>query len=98
MNALRLFIVTSIVATLSTPIAGLAASTPDRAASCMSAPLPLVERRISENAAHGLTQLIGFVRRTQPIYQLTVEDAVAWIEAERERRVVCATVAARATD
>jgi len=36
-----------------------------------------------------MQSLVAFVHRTQPIYQLTVEDAVAWVDSERERRAVC---------
>jgi hypothetical protein len=36
-----------------------------------------------------MQSLVGFVHRTQPIYQLTVEDAVAWVDNERERRTAC---------
>jgi len=33
--------------------------------------------------------LIAFVNRTQPIYQLTLEDAVAWVDSDRDRRAAC---------
>jgi hypothetical protein len=90
MNALRLFFATAVVATLSAPLAGVAA--PQSVASATSCSTPsrsTVERRIAEQAARGLPALIGFVHRTQPIYQLTVVDAVAWIDSERERRAAC---------
>ena len=46
-------------------------------------------RRIEENAARGMPALIAFVNRTQPIYQLTLEDAVAWVDSDRDRRAAC---------
>jgi hypothetical protein len=90
MNALRISVLTAVVATLAAPLAGTAAPARDAAiASCATAPTSLVERRISEEAARGLPALIGFVNRTQPIYRLRVVDAVEWLDAEREQRTVC---------
>jgi hypothetical protein len=43
-----------------------------------------------------LPSLIGFVNRTQPIYQLRLVDAVAWLDAERDRRSACMTASAQA--
>ena len=89
MNALRLFLLTSIAATVSAPLACLAAPAGDAAAACASGQRSLLERRIGESATNGMAQLIAFVHRTQPIYQLTVDDAVAWYDADRERRLAC---------
>ena len=60
-------------------------------------PLTLTERRISEEAAKGLPSLIAFVNLTQPIYQVRLVDAVAWLDAERNRRNACLMAAAAAT-
>ena len=92
MNALRFFVLTAVVATLATPFAASAA--PSDTGVCASPARSPLERRIEENAARGMPALIGFVHRTQPFYQLTVEDAVAWVDAERERRTACMRAAA----
>jgi hypothetical protein len=93
MNALRLSVLTAVVATLAAPIVAQAA--PSDATSACSAPSrTLVERRIEENAARGMPTLIAFVNRTQQIYQLRLEDTVAWIDGERERRTACTRASA----
>jgi hypothetical protein len=89
MNALRISVLTAVVATLSAPFACGAAPASDASIACAPATRSLVERRIVEEAARGLPALISFVNRTQPIYRLRVVDAVAWIDAERERSVAC---------
>ncbi|HEX4234400.1 MAG TPA: hypothetical protein VH041_08830 [Caldimonas sp.] len=94
MNALRLSVLTAIVATLATPLAAVAAPGSDTANVCASSTRSLVERRIEEQAARGMPALIGFVHRTQPFYQATVEDAVAWVHSERERRTACVVASA----
>ena len=96
MSPLRTFAFTVVVAALAAPIASVAAPAGESSAACTAAPTSLTERRISEQAAQGLPSLIGFVNRTQPIYQLRVVDAVAWLDAERERRNACVTASARA--
>jgi len=88
MNALRLSVLTALVATLATPIV-VSAAPSDATTACGAPSRSLVERRIEESAARGMPTLIAFVHRTQPIYQLTVEDAVAWIDSERDRRTAC---------
>jgi hypothetical protein len=89
MNALRLFVLTAIVATLSAPVAAAPAVGAATMADCSAPTRSLVERRIHEEAARGMPALIGFVNRTKPFYQLTVVDAVASIDRERERRTAC---------
>ena len=88
MNALRLFALTAVVATFAAPIAA-AAAPGDATSACTPASRTIVERRIEEHAGRGMQSLVAFVHRTQPIYQLTVEDAVAWVDSERERRTAC---------
>lgn len=96
MSALRLFALTVAFAAIATPFASAAAPADSNVASCMAPRLSLIERRVSEEAARGLPTLISFVNRTQPIYQLRVVDAVAMIDAERERRAACITASASA--
>jgi hypothetical protein len=88
MNALRLFALTAVVASLAAPIAASAAPG-DATSACTAPSRSIVERRIEEHAGRGMQSLVAFVHRTQPIYQLTVEDAVAWVDSERERRTAC---------
>ena len=96
MNSLRLFVLTAVCAVLATPFASAAAPAESSVASCMAPRLSLVQRRVSEEAARGLPSLISFVNRTQPIYQLRLVDAVAMLDAERERRNECVTASAAA--
>jgi hypothetical protein len=88
MNALRLFALTAVVASLAAPIAASAAPG-DGTSACTAPSRSIVERRIEEHAGRGMQSLVAFVHRTQPIYQLSVEDAVAWVDSERERRTAC---------
>ena len=88
MNALRLFALTAVVASLAAPIAASAAPG-DATSACATPSRSNVERRIEEYASRGMQPLIAFVNRTQFIYQLSVEDAVAWVDSERERRTAC---------
>ena len=97
MNALRLSVLTAAVALVALPIAAAAAPS-DATSACNPPSRSLVERRIEEHAALGMPSLIGFVHRTQPFYQLTVEDAVAWVDGERERRTACMRAAAEKAD
>jgi len=96
MSPVRTFAFTVVVAVLAAPLASVAAPAGEPTAACAAAPTSLVERRIAEEAANGMPSLIGFVNRTQPIYRLRVVDAVAWIDAERERRTACMTASAQA--
>jgi hypothetical protein len=96
MNSLRLFVLTAACAAIATPFASTAAPADANVAACMTPRLSLVERRVNDEAARGLPSLISFVNRTQPIYQLRVVDAVAMIDAERERRNACITASANA--
>jgi len=88
MNALRLFALTAIVASFAAPIAANAAPG-DATGVCTAPSRSNLERRIEEYASRGMQPLIAFVNRTQFIYQLSVEDAVAWVDSERERRTAC---------
>jgi hypothetical protein len=88
MNALRLSVLTAVIAMLAAPIAASAAPS-DATSACAAPARSLVERRIEEHAARGMQSLVSFVHRTQPFYQVTVEDAVAWVDSERDRRTAC---------
>ncbi|HEY4956886.1 MAG TPA: hypothetical protein VII31_03655 [Caldimonas sp.] len=96
MSPLRLLALTAACGALVAPLAGIAAPSADSSA-CAVRPMTLTERRISEEAAKGLPALISFVNLTAPIYQARVVDAVAWLDARKERRAACATALARAT-
>ena len=95
MNSLRLFVLTAVCAAAAAPVASAAAPA-ESAAACMAARPSLVQRRVSEEAARGLPTLVSFVNRTQAIYQLRHDDAVALLDAERERRNQCITASAAA--
>ena len=95
MNSLRLFVLTAACAVLATPVASVAAPA-ESSSACMAPRLSLVERRVSEEAARGLPTLIAFLNRTQPIYQVRLDDAVAMLDAQRERRNQCVTASAGA--
>jgi hypothetical protein len=96
MNSLRLFALTAVCAVLVAPVAIAAAPADSSFAACTAPRLSLVQRRVSEEAARGLPTLISFVNRTQPIYQLRLVDAIALLDAERERRNECVTASAAA--
>lgn len=96
MSPLRTFLVIVAAAALAAPLGSAAAPAGDSTIACAAQSTTLAERRIGEQAAKGLPSLIGFVNRTQPIYQLRLVDAVAWLDAERERRNACMTASANA--
>lgn len=95
MSPIRLFILTVAMAALATPLAVRAADASSVAPACAPAPMSPLHKRIRDEAARGLPALIGFVNISQPIYQLRVVDAVAWLDAERERTAECMTALAR---
>jgi hypothetical protein len=97
MSSHRLIILAAACAALALPLSSQAA--PDSGttvASCVASPMTLTERRITEKAADGLPALIAYVHLTQPIYQVSVDDAVAMIDAQRARKDACTMVSARA--
>jgi len=97
MNSLRLFILTIAGAALTAPFASAAAPAESALAACVAPSRSLEQRRVEDVAARGLPSLISFVNRTQPIYQLSLVDAVAMIDAERARRNQCTTASASPT-
>jgi hypothetical protein len=96
MSPIRLLVLAVALAAIAAPLAGVAAPAHDASAACAGAPMTLTERRISEEAAKGMPALIGFVNLSQPIYQLRLVDAVAWLDSQRERREACITASAPA--
>jgi hypothetical protein len=98
MSPYRLTLLTATIAALAAPLAAQSASdSATTSAACAAAPMTLTERRVAENATAGMPALISFVHRTQPIYQLRVDDAVAIVDAQRARKEECTMVSARAT-
>jgi hypothetical protein len=97
MSSYRLILLAATCAALATPFPSQAAPDPaTTGASCGPQPMTLTERRISEKAMGGLPALIAFVHLTQPIYQVTVDDAVAIVDAQRARKDACTIALARA--
>jgi hypothetical protein len=93
MSPLRIVLLAAAALVLAAPLASAAAPAGDSSGACAATRMTGVERRISEEAARG--QLIAFVNLTQPIYQLRLVDAVAWLDAERAHRGECTTASAR---
>ena len=94
MNSLRLFALTVAGAALTAPFVSAAAPAECALAACTAPTRSLEQRRVEDVAARGLPSLIAFVNRTQPIYQLSLVDVVAMIDAERARRNECTTASA----
>jgi len=86
---------TVAAAALAAPFASAAAPADSARAACMAPSQSLIHRRVSDEGARGLPSLISVVNRTRPIYQLRLIDAVAMIEAERERINRCMTASVR---
>jgi hypothetical protein len=93
MSPVRIVLLAAAALALAAPLASAAAPARESSGPCAAARMTGVQRRISEEAAKG--QLIGFVNLTQPIYQLRLVDAVAWLDAERARRGECGTASAQ---
>ena len=98
MSSYRLILLASTCAALATPFASQAAPDPaTTSASCAPQAMTMTERRITEKAAGGMPALIAFVHLTAPIYQVSVYDAVAMIDAQNARKDACKMVSARAS-
>jgi len=97
MSSYRLILLAATCAALAIPFPSQAAPDPaTTSASCAPQPMTMTERRITEKAGEGLPALIAFVHLTAPIYQVSVYDAVAMIDAQRARKDACTMVSARA--
>jgi hypothetical protein len=94
MNSLSLLALTVAGAALAAPFNSAAAPAESTAAACSAPSQTLVERRVGDEAARGLPTLISFVNRTRAIYHLRLVDAVAMIDAERDRRTACISASA----
>lgn len=96
MSPVRLVFLMTVCTALAAPLASHGAPTSTFAsADACSARMTLAERRIVEHSGSGLPALIGYVHLTQPIYQVSVDDAVAIVDAQRANRQSCAVASAR---
>jgi hypothetical protein len=95
MSPIRLLVLAVALAAVATPLASVAAPAGDATTACAAKPMTLTERRISEEAAKGMPALISFVNLSQPIYQLRLDDAVAVLDGQRDRRNACISASAR---
>lgn len=71
------------------------ASTP--VAHCASVPMSGFEQRVVAKAASGVDALRDYLFITRGIYNVSMEDAVAWIDRQRETRYSCAAATQKAT-
>jgi hypothetical protein len=96
MSPVRLVFLMTACTALAAPLASRAApSATFASADACSARMTLTERRIVEHANAGLPALVGYVHLTQPIYQVSVDEAVAIVDAQRAHRQDCAVASAR---
>ena len=93
MSPVRLVFLMTACTALAAPLATRAAPTAPTA-DC-SARMTLTERRVNEHAGAGVPALVSYVHLTQPIYQITVDEAVAMVDAQRTRQAQCAVVSSR---
>ena len=94
MSPVRIVFLTATFAALAAPLAGHAAPSTVVAADC-SARMTLSERRVAEHSHAGAPALISYVHLTQPIYQVTVDEAFAMVAAQRTRQAQCAVASSR---
>lgn len=95
MSAVRLVFLITACTALAAPLASRAAPPTTTVAGGCSARMTLTERRVNEHAGAGMPALVGYVHLTQPIYQITVDEAVAMVDAQRARQERCALVSSR---
>ncbi len=96
MSPVRLVFLMTACTALAAPLASRAApSSPTTVAGGCAAKMTLTERRVAEHAGAGMSGLVSYVHLTQPIYQITVDEAVAMIDAQRARQSECALVSSR---
>ena len=96
MSPVRLVFLMTACTALAAPLASHAApfASTSVAGGCPAA-MTLTERRVNEHAGAGAPALISYVHLTQPIYQLTVDQAVAMVDAQRVRQAQCAVASSR---
>jgi hypothetical protein len=95
MSAVRLVFLATVCTALSAPLASHAGPAAAASAAGCTARMTLSERRVVEHAGAGMSALVGYVHLTQPIYQLSVDEAVAIVEAPRAQQRECAVASAR---
>ena len=96
MSPVRLVFLVTACTALAAPLASHAApSTAATVAGGCSVPMTLTERRVAEHAGAGMKALIGYVHLTEPIYQVSVAEAVAIVDEQRARQQQCAVASAR---
>jgi hypothetical protein len=95
MSPVRLVFLMTACTALAAPLASHSAPTTASVAGDCSARMTLTERRVGEHAGAGMPALISYVHLTQPIYQITVDEAVAMVDAQRARQAQCAVASAR---
>lgn len=67
------------------------ATTP--AASCASAPMNAFQQRVVAKAASSVDALRDYLFITRGIYNVSMEDAVAWLDRQRDTQHSCVAVA-----
>ena len=95
MSPVRLVFLITACTALASPLASHAAPTTTTVAGGCAAKMTLTERRVNEHAGAGMPALVSYVHLTQPIYQITVDEAVAMVEAQHARQEQCAVVSSR---
>jgi hypothetical protein len=96
MSPVRLVFLMTACTALAAPLASHAAQPATVASADVCAPrMTLTERRIVEHSGTGMSDLVSYVHLTQPIYQVTVDQAVAIAESQRASRQACAVASAR---
>ena len=95
MSPVRLVFLITACTALAAPLASHAGQATKVASADCSSRMTLTERRVTEHAGAGMPALIGFVNLTQPIYQLSVAEAVAIVDEQRARQQECSVASAR---
>lgn len=96
MSPVRLVFLMTACTALAAPLATRAApAAQTTVAGGCAAGMTLTERRVVEHSGAGVSALAQYVHLTQPIYQITVEEAVAMVDAQRANRQACAVASAR---
>ena len=95
MSPVRLVFLITACTALAAPLASRAAPSTTTVAGGCSAPMTLTERRVNEHAGAGIPALISYVHLVAPIYQLSVDEAVDMVVAQRARQQDCAVVSSR---
>ena len=65
-------------------------------APCAPVPMSPFQQRVVAKAASGVDELRDYLFVTRGIYNVSMEDAVAWLDRQRETQQGCAAVAQKA--